>query len=770
MAAKLQSFPLSIALLFVVTLKAETLVYDGSVAAPAIIECTDASTPCFISCTVDSSCSAKEIHCHRTAQQPCSIHLGTRAAVQAHILAPIQPTQGVQVMLEEQSIHSSYFTHRAPTVNITAIGSYAIYWGVIYAHEALKSKLFLEVSGTHGFESGTVFAPVGEGSLLNVNCKDGGRGCYHMQIYDDWTTEVRVEAKGANAQALGIRNMFDHEDSPLNISRSDTNYIGLNSAYRAPVFLSGFATQSFQGMAYFGHNHGDLTLYGAADASFSSASIEATADIPPYNRSNGYNIKLITTSSSGRAFTGITLNASQCARGWNIYAESRSYSSGAGALSQATIYARNANSVEIHCKEGGSCNDLTVECPYNNCTISCDDQTDCSNMKIYTCSRAALICDGIGCNFAATKVFCGFNQNETFYDADSGEFLCRNYSAGVCINELYPSTNPTNPSLTPTFSPSRGPSAYPSTNPTDNPSLTPTFSPSRGPSAFPSTSPSTDDPTPLRTVPNAVITNYEISIEIKNCDYQISATQTTSSTACAVDPDAVDDMVDTVQSVDDNVDIVSVDIVSDDLMIRLSITTDPTKVLTTDVISSHIEREVRDNDDDIFGDVEVVEKDPQFNNIINKKDKDMKINPVVFVGSVTGVVFVVCLCGLCVAYLFCQRRKTEKELINAVRMASMSGEKVVQETEDITNNRGEGDAVGDATIEHVLQTPMPMQGDLFMTGDNQADVAMGAVEHEDETEDDSMYDNYDNDPCTTTTTGAGASDTTTDAQIVNPDV
>eukprot|EP01083_Nonionella_stella_P184412 669373_1 len=374
MVTKLKLSLILIEVLSLVVLKTETLVYDGTTLAPSIIECKDASTPCLINCTVDGSCKEKEIHCHRTAQQPCTIHVGTSD-------------------LRNVGRDSFYYTHRAPTVHITAIGLYALFHGVMYAHEAIGSQLYLSVSSDRVFEGSTLYAPVGEGSLLSMHCS-GDSSCRGMRIYEDWTTEVHIVAESIDDNGYGfvaagsvIRNIFD--DSPLNISRNDTNYIGLNSSYRAPVFLTNSdraVPTAFSSFQYFGHNHGDWTLHGTGLYAFSNAYIEATADIPPHG---GYDIKLIGTSlidngndslTDALIFSSLTLNASH---GANIYVEvTDTYG-----LTNAAIYAKKANSVQIYCKEGGDCDGLMVECPQSNsaCTILCDDaDTDCSNMKIYT--------------------------------------------------------------------------------------------------------------------------------------------------------------------------------------------------------------------------------------------------------------------------------------------------------------------------------------------------------------------------------------------------
>eukprot|EP01083_Nonionella_stella_P186758 684702_1 len=456
-----------------VVVKTETLIFDGTVTAPSIIECEDALTPCLINCTAHSACRDREIHCHRTAQQPCTIHMSI-------------PTTSSSGDGSSAGMDSVYYTHQAPIVHITALGWYAMFRSHIYAHEALGSKLYLSSDGPRALESSVFYAPVGEGSLLSINCKRGD-GCRAMKIYDDWTTEVHIEAV-EGARWTQVRNIFD--DSPLNISRNDSNYIGLNSAYRAPVFLTAMDIRvgnTFFDLQYLGHNHGNWTLHGNAAHSFQHAYIEATADIPPYGGASGYDIKLIGTSlidKGNDALTGdsifefLTLNASQF--GANIYAEVTDQYG----LSGAAIHAKNANSVQIYCKGGGDCDGLMVECPQNICMISCDDdaETDCSNMKIYTCLHTDVLCDGVYCNFGVntstvTKTFCGFDQNETYYQMQynaSGHVLCQNYGPGYCG----PTTHPTEiPSTDPTKTPIADPREMPTTDPMEMPSTDPTIDP-----------------------------------------------------------------------------------------------------------------------------------------------------------------------------------------------------------------------------------------------------------------------------------------------------
>ena len=91
-----------------------------------------------------------------------------------------------------------------------------------------------------------------------------------------------------------IKNIFNNPT--LNISRSDANYIGLNTAYRAPVFFNEChqqSTRTWEGFKYFGHNHGDWIFYARVAWMFLRSIIHATADIQPYNGRHGYDIMLI---------------------------------------------------------------------------------------------------------------------------------------------------------------------------------------------------------------------------------------------------------------------------------------------------------------------------------------------------------------------------------------------------------------------------------------------------------------------------------------------
>eukprot|EP01083_Nonionella_stella_P190626 705927_1 len=479
MVSKMKSLSLFIVVFLTVVINAETLVYDGSITPPSIIECTDALTPCVIICTASHSCKDKEIHCHRTSPQPCTIYVHS-------------PTSSG---MASAGSRGSYYTHQAPTVNITSMFWYAMYASIIYAHEAMGSALYLSVDGGRAFEGSTIYAPVGEGSLLSMDCS-GGSGCKNAKIYEDWTTEVHIDSRFSQpCNSIKIRNIFDDSPWPLhvNVSRNDSNYIGLNSAYRAPVFLTSMilpatgGSQSFLNFQYFGHNHGDWTLHATERRAFGNGYIEATSDIPPYNRSSGYDIKLIGTSlidenndalTADGIFHSFTLNASY--GGANIYAKVTDLNG----LTGATIYARDADSVQIYCIKGGECDGLMVECPENSkndstCTILCDDdaQTDCSNMKIYygTCSQPDVLCDGDHCNFGVdlsvrTKLFCGFAQNESYcqmqYNASgTGDLSCQYYGSGSrsCTDLCTPSGNPTVPSTVPSGYPTVDPSANPST-------------------------------------------------------------------------------------------------------------------------------------------------------------------------------------------------------------------------------------------------------------------------------------------------------------------
>ena len=107
---------------------------------------------------------------------------------------------------------------------------------------------------------------------------------------------------------------------------------------------------------------------------------------------NGYDIKLIgnamrntsdDTSTSEGNLAHLTLKANGNT-GANIYVEVTD------GFTYGKIYARDTNSVNIHCHQGGNCNYIMVECPENSlnnsCNIFCDDDpsTGCGDMNIYS--------------------------------------------------------------------------------------------------------------------------------------------------------------------------------------------------------------------------------------------------------------------------------------------------------------------------------------------------------------------------------------------------
>ena len=148
--------------------------------------------------------------------------------------------------------------------------------------------------------------------------------------------------------------------------------------------------------------------------------IYATADIEPYNRTHGYDIKLIgtavrntnDTSTNDGVLTDLTLNADGNT-GTNIYVEVTDTNS----FSFSKIYARDANSVNIYCHQGADCNNIMIECPENNLNTSCkiycdgDSNTNCRNIQLNStndyCKDVALLCMGNDCLIGEPKIYCG---------------------------------------------------------------------------------------------------------------------------------------------------------------------------------------------------------------------------------------------------------------------------------------------------------------------------------------------------------------------------
>ena len=170
----------------------EILTFNDRRSVPDIIECTDASTDCIINCMNTDVCTFRSIHCHRTSTNSiCKINLTDRSSAR----------------------FTSLYTHQSPIVYINVIGDRSCRNCKIYAHEQLGSKLYIYVVGNLGMVNASVYAPVGEGSLLSRRC--GGYACTRMKVYDDWTTEIFMEPL-AVSQVSGafseteIKNIFNN--------------------------------------------------------------------------------------------------------------------------------------------------------------------------------------------------------------------------------------------------------------------------------------------------------------------------------------------------------------------------------------------------------------------------------------------------------------------------------------------------------------------------------------------------------------------------------
>eukprot|EP01083_Nonionella_stella_P318097 1160997_1 len=252
------------------------------------------------------------------------------------------------------------------------------------------------------------------------------------------------------------------------------------------------------------------------------------------------------------------------------------------------------------------------------------------------------------------------------------------------------------PTLSPTSNPSFSPSFIPSSSPTQPPSLSPTRSssvptadPSKSPSKHPVIQPTT---APTKTPPSeyptatptsnpikadAVVTNYEISFEITSCEDQ--------ETECQLDEEIIEEVTEVIKATigaeteDGIVDVISVEIVDDDLVIRLSVMTDPTQALKPGYITSHIEKEVEGNDNlDQLGEVEVEEKDPEFNDIVRKNAHPSVMqyihtlisNPL-YLGAAL-LALLICCCVICIFVIYNNIRKQRTKQIQLVNMSSMS--------------------------------------------------------------------------------------------------
>ena len=418
---------------FATMIYSETLTVDNDYSLD-IIECKDAFTDCIIYCINNRVCEYKQIHCHRTSTTSiCKINLNGAGSAR----------------------YASIYTHHSPLVYINILDIWGCESCIIYAHEQLGSKLYVYGPGYSGMMHTLLYAPVGEGSLLSIRC--GVDACSYLKIYEDWTTEIYMEPLTGrfSFSRMEIKNIFDN--STLNISRSDPNYIALNTAYRASVFLNGCnqkSTYSWSELTYYGHNHGNWILYGAGSYSYHDATIYATADIPMYNEKHEYDIKLIgsaignttdDTLTGDHIFSDLKLYTNGN-RGANIYVEV----TGTNGFQSSNIYARDANSVNVYCHQGGDCEKSTIECPENHlnssnsCFVFCDGDptTNCGLIQMYTvsgyCKDAALLCTNNNCVLDSAKIYCGYDQITNHCrmvkSGTTDKFECINYGTGYCNN------------------------------------------------------------------------------------------------------------------------------------------------------------------------------------------------------------------------------------------------------------------------------------------------------------------------------------------------
>eukprot|EP01083_Nonionella_stella_P084567 234152_1 len=218
-----------------------------------------------------------------------------------------------------------------------------------------------------------------------------------------------------------------------------------------------------------------------------------------------------------------------------------------------------------------------------------------------------------------------------------------------------PTENPSkDPSSTPTGNPSIDPTETPTNNPSKDPSLTPTDHPSKGPSSAP-----TDDPVMDTTVDwaEAVTTNYEVSIEIKTCDDHDDDGE------CVIGSDIIDEVIQSLnwtQSIG-IVQVVDVKVVKEDLVIRLSVKTDPNHVLETDTITHHIEREIKENNIEELGEVETEQKDKDFNDIEPDDKEGVLTTHNIMIGSIV-LVSVLVICAVILMCNFKRRKRMEQQI------------------------------------------------------------------------------------------------------------
>ena len=143
--------------LFCQIINGEILTYDTVNSAPNIIECMDPYTDCVVNCVSDAVCRHKQIHCHRNSTtSKCKINLiGTNSGRNIYI-----------------------FTHKSPIIYLNVLGLYSCYQSEVFAYGTLGAKLYVYVTADQGMRYSRLFSPVGEGSLLFMQCT--GQGCRGM--------------------------------------------------------------------------------------------------------------------------------------------------------------------------------------------------------------------------------------------------------------------------------------------------------------------------------------------------------------------------------------------------------------------------------------------------------------------------------------------------------------------------------------------------------------------------------------------------------------
>eukprot|EP01083_Nonionella_stella_P189158 698884_1 len=442
-------------LLLLTAVHSEILTYTNLTVPPSnAIRCRDPSSECVINCNSPHVCKDHILHCHLSSPSACTINLNADYAAEDAVV----------------------YTHQSATVTI-ASGSDYQYGGYgisIRAYERLGTQLLINALGIRSLYNGYIYAPFGHGSFLSMMCGNGS--CSGMTIWDDWTTTVRLETLGPEAfKNTYISNLLDA--GFYSLSHADYNTSSAMN-YRGSVYIVDCigSKDTFWGFEYHGVNHGGWYIRLQGQHSFFGSLLEMTTD-SRIDQSIPYPIQMYGVGNRTlQRIQGLVFGM-----GAGVFIEA----AGVQTLFDSDIFARDANSLTIWCRENTECSRLNIQIPQTDspnsfnwfCDLSAKCTSDIQNtIEIkngYACSNYYLA-PGIN-----TRIYCGYDQTtihaELFVNhtshwsfgcglqcafnnkiepvsiATQMDALCD--PAAVIIDTLEPTTTTPGPTIAPTTTP-----------------------------------------------------------------------------------------------------------------------------------------------------------------------------------------------------------------------------------------------------------------------------------------------------------------------------